>query len=387
MGCKNTSKHSKNSQFYVILMFFFALFACHIEALEGNFTIPDKYDDIKNFVPEDIFEFLPDGIFSSDIEDINSALDELTSLEYAAQILSRILNVELKSSLELLCILSCGILLCSIINSLNSKELSSSGSEISSFVSSILIVIILVDSTSDIFSCSKIFFDRLNLFMTGMLPFLCTLCAIGGGAASAAATNYGITAFITISELALSSSVMPIAGTCLSLASIGAVGETNAGSSLLKGLKKLYIFLIGMLMTLMLFMFSARGIMASSADSLSGRAIKFAAGSFIPIVGSNIGDILKGVGSGIGYIKSTVGVVSVIIILLMLLPTFISIAVRRLVLSICSILADLLGERKQSKLISEFSSVYGLMLAVISMSSVLFIGAVIISVRIGNTLA
>lgn len=386
MGRKNTSKHSKISHFYVILMLLFTLLMCHIEASEEEFVMPKEYESIKNFVPEDIFDYLPGNIFSSDIRDVESAVNELTSLEYTARIISQILNVELKSSLELLCLLAGGILLCSLINSLNARDNSPSGNEISRFISSVLIVSILVNSTGDIFSCSKIFFDRLNVFMTGMLPFLCTLCAIGGGTASAAAANYGITAFITISELALSSSVTPIAGTCLSLASIAAVGETNAGSALLKGLKKLYIFLIGMLMSLMLFMFSARGIMASSADSLSGRAIKFAAGSFIPIVGSNIGDILKGVGSGIGYIKSTVGVISVIMILLMLLPTFISILVRRLVLSICSVLADMLGAHEQSKLISEFSSVYGLLLAVISMSSVLFIGAVIISVRIGNTL-
>lgn len=369
------------------MIFLLCIFATKVSAESSYPSMPKEYENIKNFIPENIFELLPSDLFSNDTENVHDAVNEITSLDYVTNIIAAILNAEIKSSIDLLLILSGAVMMCALINGLNSQSLGTSGGEISKFICNILIVSVLLSSCSDIFSCSKIFFDRLNLFMTGMLPFLCVLSAMGGGVASAAAANYGISTFIAVSELALSKSVTPIAGACISLAAVGAVSETSAGSSLLKGLKKLYIFLIGMLMTLMLFMFSARGIMAHSADTLGGRAIKFAAGSFIPIVGANIGDILKGVGSGIAYLKSTLGVISVIILLLTLLPTFISILVRRVALSICASLADLIGANEQSKVINEFASVYGMLLAVVSMSSVLFIGAVIISVRIGNAVA
>jgi stage III sporulation protein AE len=139
-----------------------------------------------------------------------------------------------------------------------------------------------------------------------------------------------------------------------------------------------------MLMTVMMFVFSARGIMSHSADTLGGRAIKFAAGSFIPIVGSNIGEILRGVGSGLSYIKSTVGVVGVIMILLITLPVFINVLFRRLVLGVAEALSDFLGMTSSSRLIHEFSSIYGMLLAVISMSAMLFIASVIICVKIGS---
>ena len=68
----------------------------------------------------------------------------------------------------------------------------------------------------------------------------------------------------------------------------------------------------------------------------------------------------------------------------MLLPTFISVLIRRAVLSVSAAFADLLGTGSQAKLIREFSSIYGMLLAVISMCAVLFVAAIIITVKIGN---
>ncbi|MBQ1259163.1 MAG: hypothetical protein IIX97_03535 [Clostridia bacterium] len=368
----------------IIALAAISLLTVRVGAEENAINLPEEYEDIKNFIPEDIFEMLPNDLFSTNEDELTNAVDELTTFDYLARIVVKVLNLEIKSSIDLLFILSAAVILSSLINNLNSQTLNSSGGDISKFISNVLIVSILITTSSDIFSCSKIFFERISLFISGMLPFLCTLSAMGGGISSAVASNYGMTAFLAISEFALSKSLPPIASACVSLASVRAVGDNSASSSLLKGLKKIYVFLIGMLMTLMLFVFSTRGIMAHSADTLGGRAIKFAAGSFIPIVGANIGDILKGVGSGMAYLKNTVGIVSVFIILLMLLPTFISVILRRAVLYLCSALSDLLGASEQSKVINEFASVYGMILAVISMSSVLFIAAVIISVRIGT---
>lgn len=368
----------------IILIFF--LLGTSVSALENEIEIPKEYENIKDFVPEDIFDLLPENIFSSDIDEMTSAANEFTSFEYLLNTVSEFLNLEIKNSINLLIALVSSIMLSSVISSLNSNTLGGSGIDICEFVSNVFIVSILISYNDDIFSCSKVFFERIDLFMVGLLPFMCTLTAMGGGVASAVATNFGINTFLAISEFVLSKSVFPIAGACISLSSISAIGESGAGSSLLKGLKRIYVFMIGMLMTLILFVFSSKGIMANSTDTLSGRAIKFAAGNFIPIVGSNIGDILKGVGNGIEYLKNTVGVISVLIIFLILLPGLVTITVRRLILSSCAFLAEFLGAKEQGRIVNEFSSVYGVILAVMSMSSVLFIAAVIISVRIGNAM-
>ncbi len=368
-----------------LLIFVFVLPCFFIRISASEVTMPQEYSKIEEAVPDDILEYLPEGIFSQNPGEVTSAVQKIADFRFILDFFFDCLGFEIKSSVKLLLILIASLMLSSVLSSLNSGEFLKNGGEISSFIGNLLVLSVLLSFGKDMLTLATGFFARIDVFMSGMLPLFCTLCAMGGGIASAVAANYGISAFITLSELALSNTVTPIVGTCIGLASLGGIGENSAGTSLLKGVKRIYIFLIGMLMTLMLAVFSAKGIIANSADTLTSRAVKFAAGSFIPIVGANIGEILRGIGSGIEYVKNTVGVVSVFIILLMLLPIIISVSVRRVVLSICETAAELLGASSEAKLIREFSSVYGMLLAVICMSSVLFIGAVIICVRIGNS--
>ncbi len=373
----------KKTVIFVFLIQFLFLFALPVCA--DTDSMPEGYSDIEKYVPEDILGHLPENIFSEKQDEVGDALSSVTDFRFIIDFTLSCLNLEIKSSIKLFLLIVAALIISSLLSSLNSGDLSKSGGEIASFIGDLLVLSVLLTFGKDMLTVADSFFTRIDIFMTGMLPLFCTLCAMGGGLASAVAANYGISSFITLSEIALSQTANPIIGTCIGLAALGGIGNNGAGTSLLKGLKKAYVFLIGMLMTLMLAVFSAKGIIAHSADTLGSRAVKFAAGSFIPIVGANIGEILRGIGSGIAYVKNTVGVVSVMIIVLMLLPVIISISVRRLVLSLCETAAELLGAGSEGKILREFSSVYGMLLAVISMSSVLFIGAVIISVRIGNT--
>ena len=363
-----------------VILYAFCISACAEDAV----TLPVEYNELESYIPEDIAGYIPDGLFGGSAEDAQNAIMSMADFDYVIDVVSKLINVELKSSLSLLFAIVAAIMLGTFLNSLNADSLSGTGREISSFLSNLCVLSILLSFGGDILECAEVFFNRINFFMVGMIPLMCTLCAMGGALASAVTVNYGISAFLSISEIALSKTITPIVGTCVGLASIGGIGESAAGKSLLSTVKRTYVFLIGMLMTVMMFVFSARGIMSHSADTLGGRAIKFAAGSFIPIVGSNIGEILRGVGSGITYVKNMAGVVAVIMIFMIILPVFVNVAFRRTVLGIAEALADFLGMNSCSRLIHEFSSIYGMLLAVISMSSMLFIGAVIICVKIGS---
>ena len=374
----------------LVLLVLCALAVVYIQAVptraEEAVTLPQEYHDLESYIPEDIFEYLPDGLFGENAEDTQNAVMSMVDFDYLVDFASRLINIELKSSISLLLAVFAAIMLGTVTNSLSSDSLSGAGREISSFLSNLCVLSILLSFGGDMLECAEVFFNRINLFMLGMIPVMCTLCAMGGALASAVTVNYGISAFLSISEMALSKTITPIVAACIGLASVGGIGESSVGKSLLSTVKRTYVFLIGMLMTVMMFVFSARGLMSHSADTLGGRAIKFAAGSFIPIVGSNIGEILRGVGSGLAYVRNTVGVVAVVMIFMMILPVFVNVVFRRLVLGIAGALADFLGMNACSRLINEFSSIYGMLLAVISMSSMLFIGAVIICVKIGSSI-
>ena len=92
-------------------------------------------------------------------------------------------------------------------------------------------------------------------------------------------------------------------------------------------------------------------------------------------------DTLRTLSSSVGYLKSICGIGGIMFIILLVLPTLITLLLTRAVFILAVAVADLVGCENESKLLSELGSVYGVLVAVISMCSVMFILALTIFVR------
>ena len=174
---------------------------------------------------------------------------------------------------------------------------------------------------------------------------------------------------------------MPVATVCTAFALCNSFSSTVNLNGIATSIKKCYTFVLGLIMTLLLATLSTQTVLSSSADTVSARAAKLVASNVIPIVGSSVGDTLRTVSSSVGYIKSVSGVGGIIFILLLVLPTFTTLLLSRAAFIISVGIADLLGCESQSKLLSELGSVYGMLIAVVTMCSVMFILALTIFVR------
>jgi stage III sporulation protein AE len=127
--------------------------------------------------------------------------------------------------------------------------------------------------------------------------------------------------------------------------------------------------------------------LSAAGDSVGAKAAKFIAGSMIPVVGSSVGDSLKTVAGSIKYIRTGVGIGGIVIIILILLPTLISIITTRLSFMAAGTAAKLLGCNTESDLLGELTNIYGYLLAVVASCSVLFIFALTIMARTSAAIA
>ena len=121
-----------------------------------------------------------------------------------------------------------------------------------------------------------------------------------------------------------------------------------------------------------------QSIVAKSADSVLFKGVKFALSSIIPVVGSAVGDAVTTVKGSISVIKSSVGTIGAIAVLLIFLFPFCTLWANKVAFELLSSVAGLLGLPREGKFLSEVSSVTGLMMAVISSSTVFFIVAMAI---------
>ena len=133
------------------------------------------------------------------------------------------------------------------------------------------------------------------------------------------------------------------------------------------------------------------GIDLMSALVLGSYGKQFAAGTKlartagltgqIPVVGGALGDTFRTVASGVAFLKSTVGVGAMIILFVLLLPVLIGLLLTRLSLRLSHTVADLLGCESESRLLSELVHIFGMLIAVVSLCSVLLIFALTLFVR------
>jgi stage III sporulation protein AE len=149
---------------------------------------------------------------------------------------------------------------------------------------------------------------------------------------------------------------------------------------LLGTVKKQYTTLLAFLMMLLLAMIATQTTLASKADTLAMRSVKFAAGNMIPVVGGSVSELIRTVGAGIGYLRGVIGICGVMLLLLLLLPTFVRLLLYRLVWQIGASLADLLGCDGEKRLLDELASLHGYLLAAVSIcSSVLLLSLTLLA--------
>ena len=193
---------------------------------------------------------------------------------------------------------------------------------------------------------------------------------MGGNVGSAVASHSSLMIFMNIVENFCAKTVMPVAGICMAFAASGVLAPDMSIGGLSNTFKKMYTNTLTFIMTVFGTVMAAQNLLASKADSLAGKTAKFAMGNLVPVVGSALAGTVGTVSMGIEYIRSSVGIIGVMAVLLLLLPTLITLLLMKLVLSLASGAAEVLGCSKEGKMIGELSGINGFLIAAACICSV-----------------
>lgn len=367
------------------------LFLCVLIAATGALTLrafaqeerqmPHSYSEMLEGLPEEITPFLPDGIYSSDAEEAGKAVSDMSGADYIFSVIGELTGAKLGDALALLAALIGVIILSAIFGAVRNSLKSDALSKAVGFCSSCAIFSAVIAVQYRQLSEVSVFFDRIKSLMLGMIPVTGAIYAMGGNVSTAAASSGTLYVFLTFCETLCAGTVLPVASLCTAFAMCGVLSPSISLKGLTDTVKKTYTFVLGFVMTVLLAVLASQTTLSTASDSVASRAAKLVASSVIPVVGGSVGDTLKTVGSSVGFIKSTAGISGIIFIFLLLLPTLISLLLTRLVFMLAGAVAELLGCTTESKLLGELSGIYGMVIAVVSMVSVMFILAMAIFVK------
>ena len=341
-----------------------AVIAVMLMMLFSVTTLGADTDDVLSAVPDELKEYLPDTGDAAEASDVASAFDAGWLLKTILSILSDVAPKAVSSVVTVLGIL----IIASVLAVVRDTTASGTLKNVLTYVCSVCICGASYGLIGGLIDMVSEFTGRMGEFLRYVLPALGALMASEGAITASSvgcAVVYGAVALL---EKLTEGFVFPMIKISFCI-SVGAVALGNDG---LSGISATVKKLVTSVMTLTMIAFSCvltfQSIVARSADSVLFKGVKFALSNIIPVVGSAVGEALTAV-------TGTIGAVA---ILLIFLYPFCTLWANKVAFELLSSTAGVLGLSREGKFLSEMSSVTGLMMAVISSSTVFFIIAMAI---------
>lgn len=230
---------------------------------------------------------------------------------------------------------------------------------------------------------SEEFLRLLTSCAGGVAPVVCALFISSGNITTATVTNASTMLVYTLLQNVIGIFLWPVVKAVYVMGVVGNLGGFLRFDTLSRWIRKLFTWLLSLLVFFLSAIIGLQSTMAVSADSFSMKTAKFALGNFIPLVGNALSDAIGTVAGSLSLIKNTCGVLGILSIAVLFLPVIVHLLLHRAVVGVAQGMAELLSCERESVLLKESYAVLGYVLAVVTLVSALFlfILALIISVR------
>ncbi|MBR2621306.1 MAG: hypothetical protein IKC97_02915 [Clostridia bacterium] len=369
----------------LIALLSFGVFA-EEEAQTTSYTLPGEYEEMLDALPEALRDSLPPQIFTKDAEMVAEAWQSLASPEGLFRLLLSQLTDHWQDYANLLICL-CGILLLRGVLGCSATALRtpalSGGVQL---LCRVALFGVIISRAMEGLAGVVEFYRQLHALTTAFLPLMGAMYAMGGNVGTAVVNHSSLVLSLSLVEWLGGQTIVPLFSLCLAFSLLGAFGPTVAGRMQVATgkLKKWYTTGLSLTMLLLSAAMGAQTTLSARADSLSFRTVRFAVSSSLPVVGGGIAEMLKTAATGISWLRGVVGIGGIVLLLWLLLPQVISLLVTRAVYTLAGDVAAWLGCDGEAKLLGEIASLFGYLVAVVALSVVTFLCALLLLLKCGS---
>lgn len=245
------------------------------------------------------------------------------------------------------------ILLSAFLQSLKVESDDSVNMIYSTATALLVATVVLVKLTSTV-SLASMAISVASNFVYAFIPVFCSIVVASGGITTGFSTN--TTLLILAQGLSFISSniFMPIVNCYLALGVTSSLRYELNLDKLLSSVKKIITTCISFVSGVFVSVLSVKTAVAGRADMLGLRSIRFAINSVVPVIGSSISEGLLSIQAYSSLIKSSVGIVGVVAVVLVFLPSIIEVVLWRISLTLCVIVSDIFGDKSVSAVLNAF---------------------------------
>ena len=196
-----------------------------------------------------------------------------------------------------------------------------------------------------------------------LLPVMTAAVAAQGGTVTSASLYAGTAFFNTVLTTMITNLIVPLLYIYLCLC----VANSAVGESLLKTLRDFAKWVMTWCLKIILYLFTGyigiTGVISGAADATAIKAARLAISGVVPVVGGILSDASETILVSAGVMKNAVGVYGLLAVIAVCIGPFLQIGMQYLLLKMCAAICAVLGTKKFSELIQDFSSAMGFVLA------------------------
>lgn len=348
----------------------------------------EETDDYQDYLNQYDFSFMEE--LDGDTYDL---LDELglTNFDYNTLVnftvsdflksIKDILKGAVQTPIEACIAIFVFIILSSFFQNLKSTMINDEMSSVFSTVSALVIAVVLAVKMKTTISLACTAISVCADFVFAFVPVFCIIVAASGNTVAAFSTNTMLLSLAQTLNYISKNIFVPLTNCFLAIGICSGLRSELNLSSLLAFLKKYITTAISMAAAFFVSVLSIKTAVASRADAIGLRSIRFAINSVVPVIGSAISEGLLSIQSYSSLIRSSVGVVGIIAVALVFMPAIIEVVLWRFFLSLSSLVSDVFGDKSVSLVIKAFAD------AMLIMNVILILSMVTTIISIGILIA
>lgn len=245
-------------------------------------------------------------------------------------------------------------------------------SKIIGTVASLAVIGITYSYLSDALSSVTAMLSDVSQFMLSYVPVYVGVITSSGGAVSASGYYVAVLSLCEVIAV-IGKAVLPTVCGCMVAISIAESISPLSGMGVAASIKRTVNRLFGLFATIFVGVLSIKSLVGAGADSVAVRGAKYAASSFVPVVGSAVSEAYTTVIGSLSLIRSATGAFGMTAVLFIVLKPIVSVTALSLVLWLSKAAAELLSVKSASRFLGGVSDIVSVMLTASILLSMLFV--------------
>lgn len=296
--------------------------ACPVHAFDPSAIMGSVYDSL----PDEAKEALPERVLTELKAGENADGVELAASlngSYLSQLLASLLEKLYRPALGAMSTLL-GIVVIAAVLSTVRESFSGKTAESLRVVVSLAMALSLYDAVSGVWDTVSEALTSVTVFMRAMAPVMTAIYMAGGNISTAASGQGMLFAFLEVIEAIGSDGLYPMMQVCFGMALVSHTGLSVRLSGVMNAVKRIFSILLVFLVMLLGTVLAYQNTIMQSADTVLARTVRFAVNSFVPLIGGTAGETVRSVIGSITYLKSTVGSVAAVSVIVLAVKPFLS---------------------------------------------------------------